>query len=172
MIRASIYGRAGRDPQTSQTKTEKLMCSLPLAVDIAREREEGTLWISVLAFGRLAEALQRHTQGDLIAAMGKLSRSSYTTGDGTIKESWTLVADSICSAKTVRPGGGKGKRKVADAKPGQRRPSKRLFDKVFSGDDDDDLRRQLDGHLTAQKTLKDEYDAAYDWSIVSSCDTL
>lgn len=113
MIQASIYGRIGKDPKPGQTKTGKPMCSCSIAVDVGNGEDPQTLWVSVLAFGRLAEALQRYTKGDMLAAMGKLSRSHYTAADGTERESWTLLAEALHSSRTVRPSGGRKK----DSKP-------------------------------------------------------
>jgi single-strand DNA-binding protein len=115
MIQSSIYGRLGRDPKVTTTKTGKPMCTASIAVDVGKEPGEETLWITVLAFGHLAEALQRHQQGDMLAATGRLTRSRYTGPDGQERESWSLIADALHSSRTVRPGprrrdaGGNGK---------------------------------------------------------------
>jgi single-strand DNA-binding protein len=114
MIQSSIYGRLGRDPKVTTTKTGKPMCTASIAVDVGKEPGEETLWITVLAFGHLAEALQRHQQGDMIAAVGRLTRGRYTGTDGQERESWSLIADALHSSRTVRPGprrqaGGNGK---------------------------------------------------------------
>ena len=105
MIQASIYGRLGRDPETRATKTGKPMVTASLAVDVARDGDEETLWVSVMAFGRCAEALERHQKGDMIGAMGRLTRGHYAGKDGQERESWSLLADALHSSRTVRPGG-------------------------------------------------------------------
>jgi single-strand DNA-binding protein len=106
MITSSIYGRLGRDPKAMTTKTGKAMCTASIAVDVGREQGDGeTLWITVMGFGQLAEALQRHQQGDMIAATGRLTRSRYTGTDGQERESWSLIADALHSSRTVRPSG-------------------------------------------------------------------
>jgi single-strand DNA-binding protein len=104
MIQSSIYGRLGRDPKATTTKTGKPMCTASIAVDVGKEPGEETLWITIMCFGQLAESLQRHTQGDMIAATGKLTRSRYTGTDGQERESWSLIADALHSSRTVRPG--------------------------------------------------------------------
>jgi single-strand DNA-binding protein len=113
MIQASIYGRLGKDPKPGTTQAGKPMCTASVAVDVGREPGDETLWCTVMAFGHQAEALQRHTKGDMIAAMGRLSRSRYTGTDGQERESWTLLADALHSSRTVRPSarahGGTGK---------------------------------------------------------------
>ena len=62
----AAYGRLGRDPRQHETKSGKPMASVSLAVTVeARERgaddAEGTLWLTVLAFGRVADELARHS---------------------------------------------------------------------------------------------------------------
>ncbi len=106
MIQSSFYGRLGRDPKPTTTQNGKPMTTASLAVDVGREPGQETLWVTVMAFGLVAEALARHRQGDMIAAMGKLTRSHYTGQDGQARESWSLLADALHSSRTVRPSGG------------------------------------------------------------------
>jgi len=114
MIQASLYGRLGRDPKPGTTKAGKPMATVSIAVDTGQEPGTETLWVNVLCFGALAETLQRHRQGDMIATMGKLTRSRYTGQDGQERESWSLLADGLHSSRTVRPAG----RKAQDASGG------------------------------------------------------
>ncbi len=108
MIRASIYGRLGADPVERTTRNDKTMVAVSLAVNAARHGvDEETVWISLAAFGRAAEALARHRKGDLLAAMGPLHRTRFTGRDGTEREGWSLTVEAIISARTVRPAGGR-----------------------------------------------------------------
>jgi single-strand DNA-binding protein len=105
MIQSSIYGRLGRDPKASSTKNGKPMCTASVAVDVGQEQGQETLWVTLMAFGHQAEALQRHQQGDMVAAMGKLTRGKYAGNDGQERESWSLLVDALHSSRAVRPGG-------------------------------------------------------------------
>ena len=105
MIKASLYGRLGADPIERQTRNGGTMATANIAVNAGRDGDE-TQWFSLVAFGKTGDSLMRHAKGDLLAAMGPLYRSRYTS-NGTEKESWSLTAESIISARTVRPGGGK-----------------------------------------------------------------
>ena len=108
MIRASIYGRLGGDPVERNTRNGNVMMTVSLAVNAARHgAEEETVWISLAAFGRAAEALARHQKGDLLAAMGPLHRTRFTGRDGIEREGWSLTVEAIVSARTVRPAGGR-----------------------------------------------------------------
>jgi single-strand DNA-binding protein len=122
MITSSIYGRLGRDPKATTTKTGKPMCTASVAVDVGKEPGEETLWITVMGFGPLAESLQRHSQGDMIAAIGRLTRSRYTGTDGQERESWSLIADALHSSRTVRPGQRQGNGKGKERDQGGKTP--------------------------------------------------
>ena len=118
MITAAIYGRLGGDPIERQTKNGKVMVTVTVAVDAARHGADAdTAWISLVAFGRAAEALARHVKGDLIGCMGALYRNRYTARDGQEREGWSLTLQSIMSARTVRPSGGRKRVETAKAAP-------------------------------------------------------
>ena len=103
----SLYGRLTVDPQAHQTRTGTAMTSAKLAVDLpCKEDPEGkaTWWVSLLAFGKQAELLAGHHKGDMVSASGQLQLNRWKTQDGTQRETHQLIADTLISAKTVRPG--------------------------------------------------------------------
>ncbi|EKO4976926.1 single-stranded DNA-binding protein [Salmonella enterica] len=69
---------------------------------------QATLWPGVLAFGKQADALVRHQKGDLVSVAGQLQVNQWTGQDGSTQSGYTLLADSVISARTARPGGKKG----------------------------------------------------------------
>ena len=105
----SLYGRLGADPVERTTSTGKPMATASLACDVARgdAGEPDTEWFDLLAFGRQAEALLRHRQGDLLAVMGSLTRRRWTGEDGSERARWSVLCDAIVSARVVRPSGGR-----------------------------------------------------------------
>ena len=116
MIRASVYGRLGGDPVERETRTGKEMVTVSLAVNAGRpDADEETQWFNLIAFGRAAKDLARHTKGDLVGCMGQLTKNRYTAHNGQEREGWSLNVDAIVSARTVRPGG--GRKPAAAAKP-------------------------------------------------------
>ena len=118
MITASVYGRLGADPVERQTKNGKVMVTASLAVSAGRsDAGEETVWFSLAAFGRAGETLARHAKGDLLAAMGPLHRTRFTGRDGQERQGWSLTVESVVSARTVRPGGGKKRAETAKAAP-------------------------------------------------------
>ena len=136
MIRASIYGRLGGDPVERQTRAGKTFTTASLAVNVARPGDDDdTEWFDLAAFGRQADELMRHAKGELVAVMGSLTRRRYTGRDGNERESWSLTVESILSARTVRPGGGRKRTsntdQPTDAQPASAAPG--------AGDFDDDI---------------------------------
>jgi single-strand DNA-binding protein len=103
MIRAAIYGRTGSDPVPRQTRTGKPMVTTSVAVNVSKHGEEPvTEWFGIVAFGAVGELLARHVKGDLICAMGPLTRSAFVGRDGEERAGWGLVAEAVLSARTVR----------------------------------------------------------------------
>ena len=108
----AVHGRLGRDPRPIETGSGKPMTVASIAVSVeareSGETGEGTLWLDVLAFGRVADDLARHVKGDTVSVAGRLQLSRFTSSTtGEARENWQCVADSVISARTVRPAGGR-----------------------------------------------------------------
>jgi single-strand DNA-binding protein len=102
MIRASVHGRLGADPVQRETRTGGAMVTASIAIDVARSGDEpATEWVSLVAFGKAGEALAQHGKGDLLSAMGPLTRSTFQGRHGEERTSWSLTAESLLSARTV-----------------------------------------------------------------------
>lgn len=134
MMLANVYGRLAADPTPKTTRGGKPMALASVAVDVTSRAEDGdpeTLWVSVLAFGNQVDALLKARKGEMVAAIGKLTRSRYTGRDDIERESWTLLAESVITAKSARPGGGRqrpnGDDRQRDQAPTQRQPPAQDF---------------------------------------------
>jgi len=102
MIRASIHGRLGAAPVGRETRGGKSMVTASVAVDVSKPGDEpATEWVSLVAFGKRADALARHAKGDLISAMGPLTRSTFQSREGEERMGWSLLAESLISVRTV-----------------------------------------------------------------------
>lgn len=122
MMQAAAYGRLGQDPRQLETRTGTLMVVGSLAVDVSdgrdAEEEAPPLWLGLVAFGRVAEDLLRHSKGELLSVSGRVQRRTWTDKTtGEEREQLQVVADSIVSARSVRPSG-RSKAKVAES-PGE-----------------------------------------------------
>jgi single-stranded DNA-binding protein len=81
----------------------------------AAEGGEVTFWLGVVAFGKQADALAGHVKGDLVSVAGTMQVNQWTGKDGGTQQGYQVVADSVISARTVRPGG-KRARQLAQMK--------------------------------------------------------
>lgn len=109
----AAYGRLAADVQSKATSNGGNMAFTRMAVTLpchAAENGEATMWIGVTAFGKQADALARHQKGDLVSVSGVLQVRQWAGQDGTTQSGYALVADSVISARTARPGGKKGQR--------------------------------------------------------------
>lgn len=107
----SAYGRLVADPQTRTTANGTSMAMGRLAVALPCHTAEGgevTFWLGVVAFGKQADALAGHVKGDLVSVAGAMQINQWTGKDGGMQQGYQVIADSVLSARTVRPGGKTG----------------------------------------------------------------
>ena len=115
MMQVAAYGRLGQDVRSIETKNGKQMSFTSIAVELHdKDGEAHTQWLNVVTFGRVAEALARHNKGDLASISGRCQINRWTNGDGQEQVQLSVIADSIVSARTARPGGGKRKTSTPD----------------------------------------------------------
>jgi single-stranded DNA-binding protein len=107
----AAYGRIAAEIQTKPTSNGGNMAFTRIAVSLpcrAAENGEAAMWLGVTAFGKQADALARHQKGDVVSVSGLLQVNQWTGQDGSTQSGYALVADSVISARTARPGGKKG----------------------------------------------------------------
>lgn len=112
MTTIQLYGRLGRTPEQRTTAAGKAMVTGAMVVDLGRDGEMPE-WFSLVAFGTLGEVLARHAKGDMVAVSGRLTKSAWTGRDGVERSGFSVLVDSIASARMVRPGKRKDKREHA-----------------------------------------------------------
>ena len=107
----AAYGRLVDDPQVKQTSKGTPMTLARMAVSLpCSQAQDGqaTLWLSVMAFGKQADFLAKHQKGDVASVSGTMQVSQWTGQNGETRQGWQVIADSVISARTARPGGKKG----------------------------------------------------------------
>lgn len=107
----SAYGRLVADPETRTTGKGTSMAMARLAVSLpcnAATDGQATFWLGVIAFGKQADALAKHQKGDLVSVAGNMQINQWTGQDGGTQQGYQVIADSVLSARTVRPGGKAG----------------------------------------------------------------
>jgi single-stranded DNA-binding protein len=63
-------------------------------------------WASLPLVSRLT--LAKHRKGDLVSVAGNMQLNQWTGQDGGTQQGYQVIADSVLSARTVRPGGKAG----------------------------------------------------------------
>lgn len=130
----AAYGRIVSEIQTKATSSGGNMAFTRLAVALpcrAADNGEITMWLGVTAFGKQADALARHQKGDLVSVSGQLQVNQWTGQDGTTQSGYSLVADSVISARTARSGGKKGQQgQATDALNRARQQQRNEYDQT------------------------------------------
>ena len=87
-------GRLTKDAETSITQKGTTMSKFRLAVN--DRRNDDTLFLNILCFGKMAEALGPHlTRGLLVGVEGKLKIDDYEDKNGINRTSICVMADEI-----------------------------------------------------------------------------
>lgn len=87
-------GRLTKDAEISTTQKGTSMAKFRMAVNDRRNEE--TLFLNILCFGKMAEALKDHLKkGRLVGVQGKLKIDDYQDKDGNQKNSVCVMADEI-----------------------------------------------------------------------------
>ena len=94
---ATIIGHLGRDAETRNTQSGKVIFSATLAVSTGYGDNKRTTWWSVSAFGKTAETLERFnlTKGAPIGFQGEPSIREYEDKDGNKRQSLELMVSNF-----------------------------------------------------------------------------
>ena len=87
-------GRLTKDAEISTTKKGTVMSKFRLAVNDRRNDE--TLFVNVLCFGKMAETLQpKLVKGRLVSIQGKIKIDEYEDAEKNKRSSICVMADEI-----------------------------------------------------------------------------
>lgn len=87
-------GRLTKDAEGSVTKKGTSMTKFRLAVN--DRRNDDTLFLNVLCFGKMAESLEQHLlKGRLVSVQGKIKVDEYEDKNGNPRNSVCVMADEI-----------------------------------------------------------------------------
>lgn len=87
-------GRLTKNAELTTTQKGTSMSKFRMAVNDRRNDE--TLYLNVLCFGKMAESLNQHlVKGRLVGVQGKLKIDDYQDKDGNTKNSVCVMADEI-----------------------------------------------------------------------------
>lgn len=87
-------GRLTKDAELSTTKKGTVMAKFRLAVN--DRRNEDTLFVNVLCFGKMAESLQpKLVKGRIVSIQGKVKIDEYEDAEKNKRSSVCIMADEI-----------------------------------------------------------------------------
>ncbi len=97
MIRATVTGNLGRDPELKDTRSGKKMATFSVASTMKREgRDAETTWIDVVCFDRLAEDVAGNfRKGTKVLLAGELSVENFQRQDGSAGSALRMVAYDV-----------------------------------------------------------------------------
>jgi len=102
MLRVTLLGNLGADPEVRYTQKGAQMVSFNVAVNQVRmgrdgERQENTEWFRIRVSGRQSEFAQRLTKGSKVVVLGRLDISHFQGKDGESRTGFDVWADDIQS---------------------------------------------------------------------------
>src|ERR1051325_7914624 len=109
MVRVSLVGNLGADPEVKYSQKGTQIVSFRVAVNQVRtgpdgERQENTEWFRIRVANSQDEFAQRITRGTRVLVVGRLDISHYQSKDGEPRTGFDVWADDIQSM-TARPTG-------------------------------------------------------------------
>src|SRR5260370_28754999 len=110
MLRVTLMGNLGSDPEVRQSQKGLAVAMASVAVNQVRsrpngEREESTEWFRVRTMGRLVEIMQRLAKGTRVLVVGRLGMGNYQSSDGERRKSFDVWADDIVALGAPREPG-------------------------------------------------------------------
>jgi single-strand DNA-binding protein len=102
MLRVTLLGNLGADPEVRFTQKGTQIASFNVAVNQLRrgpdgERQESTEWFRVRVASRLIEFVQRMSKGTKVLVVGRLDIGHYQSRDGEPRTSFDVWADDVQS---------------------------------------------------------------------------
>lgn len=95
-------GRLTKDAEFSVTQKGTSMAKFRMAVN--DRRNDDTLYLNVLCFGKMAEALKDHlSKGRLVGVQGKIKIDDYQDKEGNQRNSVCVMADEISLGPSGSP---------------------------------------------------------------------
>jgi len=100
MLRVTLLGNLGADPELRYTSSGSAAASFRVAVNQIRkgpdgERQENTEWFRVTATGPRVEWVKRLTKGNRVMVVGRLQISHYKSRDGEPRTGFDVWADEV-----------------------------------------------------------------------------
>ncbi|MBU6232554.1 single-stranded DNA-binding protein [Patescibacteria group bacterium] len=131
----SGIGRLGKDPETRYSAGGDAITSFSIACGWKSKDKEGTEWVNVTAFGKLAEICGEYLKkGKQVFIQGRLTTDKYEK-DGVTRYSTKVIADRM----QMLGGKDDGEERPQRARPQRVQQSAPSTDSGQGGFEDDDI---------------------------------
>ena len=92
----SFIGRLGKAPETRVTPNGDAVTNFSIACGWKTKTKEGTEWVNVSTFGKLAEICAQYLdKGSQVYVQGKLKTDKFEDKNGVTKYSTKIAADTV-----------------------------------------------------------------------------
>jgi single-strand DNA-binding protein len=100
MLRVTLVGNMGADPELKYSQKGTAVVSFSVAVNQVRkgldgERQENTEWFRIRVSGPSTEFVQRLSKGTRVLVMGRLDISHFQSRDGEPRTGFDVWADEV-----------------------------------------------------------------------------
>lgn len=120
MIRATIDGNVGSEPQLRTTAGGKAVASFSVASTEKVGNEKVTTWVEVVAWEETAEMVGEYIQkGSRVLVTGRLSLEEFQRKDGTKGSKIKLVAEDLGISLRWRPKASAGSSRGVEVSEGE-----------------------------------------------------
>ena len=135
----NFIGRLGKDPEARYLASGDQVVNFSIAVGWKGKDKEGTEWINVVAFGKLAEICAKYlTKGSQVFISGKFKTDKYQDKDGNDRHSTKIVADNMQMLGGRQDSGGESAPRKQESRPAQASTGQAAAKKRPSFEDMDD----------------------------------
>jgi len=92
----SFIGRLGKDVELRVTAAGDAVCNFSIACGWKTKTKEGTEWINISTFGKLAEICGQYLEkGSQVYVQGKMKTDKFEDKSGVTKYSTKISADTV-----------------------------------------------------------------------------
>jgi len=139
--KAILIGNLGADPEIRYTNSGQAMATFSIATnrqwtDREGQKQEQTEWHRIVAWGRLAEIIERYlNKGDSVYIEGRIQTRQWEDRDGNTRYTTEVVAQEMTMLGGGPPGGAPG----AGGGGGRKAPYEEDADFNQVPEEDDDI---------------------------------
>lgn len=135
----NFIGRLGKDPEARYLNNGDQVVNFSIAVGWKGKDKDGTEWVKIVAFGKLAEICAQYLKkGSQVFVSGKFKTDKYQDKDGNDRYSTKIVAENMQMLGGRQDGGSESApRQQQESRPAQAAKPAAKQSASFADMDDD-----------------------------------